>query len=343
MIFRFLRFGSSALVAGMCFLFFSCSTNNDGEMQKSDIAGAISQQVEEDSDTVSEPIYGDGVVVSEPTDFEFNTDIKKDYLITIHTAFGDMSLVLYDETINHKKNFVKLASEGFYDSTAFHRVIEGFMIQGGDPNSKTDNTRSYGQGGPGYTVPGEFNSKFIHKKGALAAARTGDQFNPQRASSGSQFYIVHGQTYSESQLNNMYSQKVYNAKFARIKELINLPENSSDLQQALKYQQTGQKVKYNEIIGKYDSLAQPFVDSILPGYTDEQLAIYQEIGGTPSLDMEYTVYGEVVSGLEVIDTIASQTVGGPQNSLPAEKIIVSVTVELLKKKKITKKTGYEYL
>ena len=128
MIFRFLRFGSSALVAGMCFLFFSCSTNNDGEMQKSDIAGAISQQVEEDSDTVSEPIYGDGVVVSEPTDFEFNTDIKKDYLITIHTAFGDMSLVLYDETINHKKNFVKLASEGFYDSTAFHRVIEGLSL-----------------------------------------------------------------------------------------------------------------------------------------------------------------------------------------------------------------------
>lgn len=115
---------------------------------------------------------------------------KDDYLVTISTSYGDMVLLLYNQTPLHKKNFVKLVQEHFYDGTTFHRVILDFMIQGGDPNSKDSITTNDGMGGPGYTVPAEFNSALKHDKGALAAARMGDDSNPQRASSGSQFYVV---------------------------------------------------------------------------------------------------------------------------------------------------------
>lgn len=109
----------------------------------------------------------------------------------IHTDFGDMTGKLYNETPQHRDNFVKLAKSGYYDGLLFHRVIMGFMIQGGDPNSKNAKPgQQLGSGGPGYTVPAEFNPALTHKRGALAAARTGDQVNPQKASSGSQFYIV---------------------------------------------------------------------------------------------------------------------------------------------------------
>lgn len=116
---------------------------------------------------------------------------EKDYLVTIGTDYGDMKVLLYDETPLHKENFLKLAKEGFYDSTTFHRVIQNFMVQGGDPNSKNDNPTDDGQGGPGYTIPAEINPKLKHVKGAVAAARLGDNVNPKKESSGSQFYIVH--------------------------------------------------------------------------------------------------------------------------------------------------------
>ncbi len=115
---------------------------------------------------------------------------KTDYVITIKTEFGDMVALLYNATPKHKENFIKLASEGFYNGTTFHRVIKDFMIQGGDPNSKDSIPGNDGQGGPNYTVPAEFVPTLKHVKGAIAAARMGDQVNPQKASSGSQFYIV---------------------------------------------------------------------------------------------------------------------------------------------------------
>ena len=162
----------------------------------------------------------------------------------IHTDFGDMKGFLYNETPKHRDNFVKLAKEGFYNGTLFHRVIPGFMIQGGDPDSKTAKPgQQLGGGDLGYTVPAEFNPAFIHKKGALAAARTGDNVNPQKASSASQFYIVEGQK-----------------------------------QQAEK----------------------------LPAkYTDAQKKVYETIGGVPFLDGQYTVYGEITEGLDIIDKIAN--------------------------------------
>lgn len=125
--------------------------------------------------------------------FQSNAQKEKDYLVTISTEFGDMTVVLYDGTPKHKENFIKLAEEGFYDSTTFHRVISNFMIQGGDPNSKDNNPNNDGMGGPGYTIPAEFDTNYTHIRGALAAARTGGRSNPQKRSSGSQFYIVHPQ------------------------------------------------------------------------------------------------------------------------------------------------------
>jgi len=115
---------------------------------------------------------------------------EKEDVVTIHTDFGDIVLILYNETPLHKKNFIELAKGKYYDGTTFHRVMDGFMIQGGDPNSKDEDVNNDGIGGPGFTIPAEFNPKFSHIKGALAAARQPDQVNPNKESSGSQFYIV---------------------------------------------------------------------------------------------------------------------------------------------------------
>ena len=171
-------------------------------------------------------------------------------LVEIQTSKGNMLVKLYDETPQHRDNFMKLASEGFYDSLLFHRVIQGFMIQGGDPDSRgARRGAALGMGGPGYQIPAEMTKELVHIKGALSAARTGDAVNPERKSSGSQFYIVQGQPLSEDQLK----------MFERRKGI---------------------------------------------SYTEEQQKIYMEQGGTPFLDMEYTVFGEVIEGLEVIDKIA---------------------------------------
>jgi cyclophilin family peptidyl-prolyl cis-trans isomerase len=191
-------------------------------------------------------------------------------MVIISTDFGDMTIRLYDETPQHRDNFIKLAKEGYYDGLLFHRVIQGFMIQGGDPQSKNAQPgQPLGSGGPGYTIPAEFNSSLIHKKGALSAARLGDQMNPQRASSGSQFYIVQGRPTSAQELQNMGMR-------------------------------TGIR------------------------YTPEQAAVYAEVGGTPFLDMQYTVFGEVVKGLEVIDKIAAvRTAPGDR---PIEDVKFNVSV-----------------
>ncbi|MBF9253279.1 peptidylprolyl isomerase [Pontibacter sp. 172403-2] len=180
----------------------------------------------------------------------------KDELVTIQTRQGELKLVLFDDTPRHKENFLKLAKEGFYDGTTFHRVIDGFMIQGGDPNTKDSDPGNDGTGNPGYTVPAEINPNHKHVRGAVAAARQGDLTNPERASSGSQFYIV---------------------------------ENHD---------------------------------------------------GTPMLDEAYTVFGQVVDGLDVIDKIAALPKDGRDH--PLSDVKMNVTVEKVKKKKIARKYGYNY-
>ena len=172
-------------------------------------------------------------------------------LVVLETEFGNMLIQLYDDTPEHRDNFIKLAESGYYDGLLFHRVIDGFMIQGGDPNSKDAPAgKALGTGGPGYQIPAEMNKQYVHIKGALAAARTPDSMNPQKMSSGSQFYIVDGKPLPESQLKN----------FELMKDIT---------------------------------------------YTEEQKEIFMKEGGTPFLDMEYTVFGQVIEGFEVIDAIAS--------------------------------------
>ena len=185
---------------------------------------------------------------------------KKDDIVILSTSFGEMYIVLYDETPKHKENFLKLVREGFYDGTTFHRVIKDFMIQGGDPNSKEGgDAGKIGQGGPGYTIEAEIVSKYSHIKGALAAARQSDQVNPQKASSGSQYYIVHK------------------------------PESCRHL------------------------------------------------------NGSYTVFGQVISGMDLIDKVANVKVNRSKGNVPDEPILVSMTVKTMSKKKIAQMYGQELL
>ncbi len=227
--------------------------------------------------------------------------------VMIITNYGVIKIKLYNETPLHRDNFVKLIKEHYYDSLLFHRVIENFMIQGGDPDSKYPKPGlTLGEGGPKYTIPAEFNPKYFHKKGALAAAREGDLENPSQSSSGSQFYIVQGRTYTDSLLN-MQAKRI--TKMKLFNTIINRQENKKLLEQYKLFSKAEQldSIKYvTEIINKK-------VDEELPTiapfkFNAEQTKAYSSIGGTPHLDGSYTIFGEVYEGLEVIDEIAQQAV-----------------------------------
>lgn len=199
-----------------------------------------------------------------------NTPVKKGQKAVISTSYGKMTVLLYDATPKHRDNFIKLVKEGYFNGTLFHRVIRDFMIQGGDPDSKNAQpNQQLGVGGPGYTVEAEFNPEFYHKKGALAAARQGDQVNPEKRSSGSQFYIVQGKKITMPELNQIAT--------------------SSGI-----------------------------------SYTPEQIKTYQTIGGTPFLDTQYTVFGEVIEGLEVIDKIAAVQTGAGNRPVKDVKMTISL-------------------
>ena len=183
----------------------------------------------------------------------------------IQTSMGDVEILLYPETAKHRDNFVKLAEEGFYTGTLFHRVIPGFMVQAGDPESKgAPSGKPLGMGGPGYEIDAEIGAP--HLRGAVAAARTPDNVNPDRRSSGSQFYIVTGELQNDSSLDNWERRK---------------------------------DIKYN----------------------DAQREAYKSIGGRPDLDQDYTVFGEVVSGMDVVERIAEVSTAGPYNR-PAEDVVI---------------------
>jgi peptidyl-prolyl cis-trans isomerase B (cyclophilin B) len=196
---------------------------------------------------------------------------QQETIITIKTNLGDIEVLLYNETPQHKANMLQLIEEEFYTDQLFHRVINNFMVQGGDPHSKNaPQGQRLGTGGPGYTIEAEFIEGKIHKKGALAAARQGDSVNPEKRSSGSQFYIVQGQVFTFDQLNSLVEA------------------------------------------GRH----KPF--------TEEEIRIYTTIGGTPHLDDSYTVFGEVVKGLEVVDKIASSSTDSYDR--PIEDIIYNIKV-----------------
>jgi cyclophilin family peptidyl-prolyl cis-trans isomerase len=181
-----------------------------------------------------------------------------------------MVILLYDQTPAHRDNMLKLIDEGFYQGLLFHRVIKDFMIQGGDPHSAgAERGQRLGTGGPGYTIPAEFREDLIHKKGAMAAARLGDQENPEKASSGSQFYIVQGRLFTIDMLKTLEQRRSY-----------------------------------------------PF--------TPEAIEAYTTIGGTPHLDGAYTVFGEVVEGIDILDSIASKPTDAYNR--PLEDVVFSISL-----------------
>lgn len=233
-------------------------------------------------------------------------DNNKMTKVELETSLGKIVVELYNETPQHRDNFIKLVKEGYYDGVLFHRVIKDFMIQTGDGNSKTAGPdTSLGDGDPGYTIPAEFvYPKYFHKRGALAAARTGDQVNPERRSSGSQFYIVTGKIYSSDELQMMTKRLSDVQKQDIFRRLIT--ENTDKINELQKAQDTaGIQALQNELIQKTEAEAaqNPFT------LTDEQLNAYTSIGGTPHLDGQYTVFGEVVEGMDVVDKIQNTTTG----------------------------------
>ena len=192
-----------------------------------------------------------------------------DKIVEISTDFGNIKIRLYNQTPKHRDNFVKLASEGYYDSLLFHRVIQRFMIQGGDPNSKHATAGvMLGNGGPSYTIPAEFNDSLFHKKGVIAAARDN---NPEKASSGCQFYIAQGKTFTDEELN---------------------------------------QIEQNRLSGRK-----------IPEY---QRQVYKTLGGTPHLDQGYTVFGEVIEGLDVVDKIAAVPVGASDRPVTDVRMKIKV-------------------
>ena len=243
--------------------------------------------------------------------------------VRLETTMGDITVKLYDETPRHRDNFIKLAKEGVYDNTLFHRVIKNFMIQAGDPESKTaSDTVSLGSGDVGYTLPAEFNPKFIHKKGALAAARKGDEVNPKKESSGCQFYIVTGQVFTESQLLDIEQQMrdsqltgIFNALAQkRIKEIY-------------KMRRAGDNDGLMALQEELEEQAREIVKKEAPAeFTPEQVQAYTTVGGAPHLDGAYTVFGEVVEGMDVVDRI--QKVKTNRKDRPEENIrILKAVVE----------------
>ncbi|HEY5822975.1 MAG TPA: peptidylprolyl isomerase [Cyclobacteriaceae bacterium] len=264
----------------------------------------------------------------------------KDFVVTIKTNEGDMVAILYDETPKHKQNFIKLAKEHYFDSMVFHRVISGFMIQGGDPDSKKAKLGDQlGNGGPGYTVDAEFNPKFFHEKGSLSAARQGDQINPTKASSGSQFYIVQGTVIPQESINDLrYDQMKL---MTGLRQLIAKPENQPLLDSLNQLYGSGDMAAYQK---KLFSLA-PRVEKetgtvVTKDLSPEKIKAYTTVGGTPHLDGEYTVFGKVIKGLDVIDKIAAKQRDGADR--PLEDVRMFVTVEELSKSKIEKEYGYQY-
>ena len=206
-------------------------------------------------------------------------DRKRDVLM--QTTMGDIVIRLSDSTPLHRDNFLKLVKVGYYDSVLFHRVIKDFMIQGGDPDSKRAAAgKPLGNGGPGYTVPAEFRKSLFHKKGVIAAARSADNMNPTKASSGSQFYIVQGKVFTDGGLDSVETFRL-----------------------------NGRKIPA------------------------EQRAVYKTMGGTPHLDQGYTVYGEVVKGLDVVDKIAAvQTSKAQDRDRPLQDVRI-IKAKLIKRKR----------
>ncbi len=275
--------------------------------------------------------------------------VEKDYLVKISTKHGDMYVVLYDDTPIHKANFIKLAQNGAYDDLLFHRVIKDLLIYGGDPKSKDAPLGTQlGVGKNNYTLKAEINAKRFHKRGALSAARLKDKKNPKRSSSSSIFSIVQGTPVDSATLALVEKKLHYQEQSRAVKKYIDQPENAHYLQsmQALEKQD-----KHQEIDSIIDAITPAAwaatLEGPFDGFSNEARQSYTTIGGAPHLDHQYTVFGEVVKGLEVIDIIAqletyTPTGANKPGQRPLEDVKMTVSVERLPKSIITERTGYAF-
>ncbi len=240
-------------------------------------------------------------------------------IVQIQTNYGKIIIRLYPETSQHRENFLKLVSSGFYNGLLFHRVIADFMIQAGDPDSKSAKPdKVLGSGDLAYTLPAEFvYPKYYHHKGALAAARQGDQTNPQKASSGCQFYIVQGKTFTDSQLDEIDQQNQKKHESMLFQEIVNRRQD-----EVKKYQTERNQVKLNELRDSILSIVQSQIKTH-PALklTALQREDYKINGGTPHLDGAYTVFGEVIEGLEVLERISKVKTGANDRPLEDVRII----------------------
>lgn len=287
-------------ISGLAFLLFICATCScsHAKAEKSALSSEI-EKTETDMTPQTQPADTNSV------------------LVKIETSVGDFTVLLYGDTPAHRDNFVKLAQEGFYNGTLFHRVIDKFMVQAGDPDSKNAQAgQMLGAGGPGYTLPAEINyPKHFHKRGALAAARQGDQINPERRSSGSQFYVVTGNRYIPAQLDAMEAhikQQLMQSEFNRLA--------SQHMDQVRQLQQQGNNKALEQLRLQLISEAETAVNSNFIGLTPEIRQAYSEVGGTPSLDGQYTVFGEVVQGMDVVDKIEKAETNAADR--PNEDIVI---------------------
>lgn len=246
------------------------------------------------------------------------TAANADAFVEIKTSEGDITVRLFGDTPKHRDNFLKLVKEGYYDNVLFHRVINEFMVQTGDPESKNAAPgKMLGSGDPGYTLEAEFvYPKHFHKRGALAAARTGDEANPERRSSGSQFYIVTGKAYNEAQLDQMEKQM----QMMRQQEIFNkLASERRDTIMALRRNrdQAGLQKLQEELIAITETKSAENPAKLTP----EQRQAYSTVGGTPHLDGAYTVFGEVLEGMDVVDKIQKVQTGAADRPVEDVKIV----------------------
>lgn len=252
-------------------------------------------------------------------------------IVSIETNLGEMQVMLYNETPLHRDNFIRLAESGYYEGLLFHRVIAKFMIQAGDPDSKTASSgQMLGQGGPNYTVPAEIIPALIHKKGALAGARLGNDVNPLKASSGSQFYIVDGSPVSADNLTRYEEQRIAIKKNEIFNAYITRDDQKALRDRFVLLEGKESTPEYQKLIEDVIvQLGKQFegLDSLR--YTTEQKDIYMNQGGAAHLDGEYTVFGEVISGWDVLDAIALSKTDGMARPVEDIKIL---KVKVIKKK-----------
>lgn len=250
--------------------------------------------------------------------FSSCSDKNDESVVKISTNKGDILVRLYDETPKHTENFLKLANEDYFNGTIFHRVIKEFMIQGGDPDSKNpEPMKLYGNGGPEYTIPAEFVDTIYHKKGVIAMARESDDVNPEKNSSGSQFYIVVGKVFTTEELDLLENRK--NAStFSKLQTELITNETERLLNE-------GVNVDYSKVsLGIQDTLKKLWESYPKYKINEKQREIYTTIGGTPHLDGNYTVFGEVIEGLDIVEEISK--VETDTFDRPVKDIIMKVKI-----------------